>query len=153
MSKLECPRNLIDSTIRYLQTAGHAEKECVVFWLTPSARSAPFRVAEVFRPEQEARADQFWIPPHAMTALMKYLRDNKLKLSAQVHSHPEEAFHSTADDRWAVIRHAGALSIVIPDFSSHTTPDNFCAEAKFFQLSPNDQWLGVPSYDVFGLLP
>jgi len=35
-------------------------------------------------------------------------------VAAQVHSHPDEAFHSKGDDEWAIVRHEGALSIVVP---------------------------------------
>jgi len=72
--------------------------------------------------------------------MMTYLRQYKLKLVAQIHSHPREAFHSIADDQWAIVRREGALSIVVPDFATHTTPENFMLDARFYQLSQSDQW-------------
>ena len=38
------------------------------------------------------------------------------KLLAQLHTHPGPAFHSEADDRLALPRHTGAISIVVPHF-------------------------------------
>lgn len=152
MTKLICSSDILTTTIDYFRVAGRARKECVVFWLVPRQTDAT-RIVEVYRPQQQAHADQFWIPPEAMTCLMRHLREHKLKFAAQVHSHPQEAFHSRADDHWAVIRHAGALSIVVPDFASHTNASNFMNEAKFYQLSRDDRWLEVDHVlDVFELL-
>ena len=39
------------------------------------------------------------------------------KLLVQLHTHPGRAFHSAVDDRLALPRHTGAISIVIPDFA------------------------------------
>ena len=148
MTRLHCSAATLDETIDHFRAAGRIQKECVVFWLVPRQADA-MRIVEVYRPQQEAHADQFWIPPDAMAVLMRHLRDSKLKLAAQVHSHPHEAFHSYADDRWAVIRHAGALSIVVPDFAAHTDASNFMQEAKFYQLSRDDRWLEVQrGFDV-----
>lgn len=142
MTKLICSPETLTTTIDHFRVAGRARKECVVFWLVPRQIDAT-RIIEVYRPQQRAHADQFWIPPEAMTDLMRHLRERKLKLAAQVHSHPREAFHSRADDHWAVIRHAGALSIVVPDFAAHTDAGNFMSEAKFYQLSRDDRWVEV----------
>jgi hypothetical protein len=34
-----------------------------------------------------------------------------------VHTHPEEAFHSPTDDRFAIVQSPGFLSLVIPNFA------------------------------------
>jgi proteasome lid subunit RPN8/RPN11 len=154
MTALRCSRDQVNATLEHLRTAGEDGKECVVLWLTPRTSAGSHEVTEVFRPLQQARADQFRIPPEAMSALMQHLRERKLKLVAQIHSHPFEAFHSLADDHWAIVRHVGALSIVVPDFAANTAPENFTDQAKFYQLSAADRWLEtevVPS--VFEILP
>jgi hypothetical protein len=142
MTRYTCLRSVVADTLEYMRAAGRRNKECVVLWLAPrtSSPDAP-PICEAYLPLQEARKDQFRIPPEGMNALMAHLRTDKLRLAAQVHSHPREAFHSIADDEWAVIRREGALSVVVPDFAARTTPDNFVAHAKFYQLSSNDRWL------------
>ena len=67
-------------------------------------------IVEAYVPEQEAEVDYFHIPPSGMMALMAHLRERRLGLAAQVHSHPARAFHSLADDKWAIVRHEGAMS-------------------------------------------
>jgi len=39
-------------------------------------------------------------------------------LIAQVHSHPTEAYHSEADDRFAIVTAEGGLSLVVPNFGN-----------------------------------
>ena len=90
----------------------------------------------------------FHIPPEGMTALYAELRHKRLMVAAQVHSHPQEAFHSKADDRWAIVRHEGALSLVVPHFAQATTLDRFLETSR----STSSQWVlagsKVPSAEV-----
>lgn len=142
MIRYTCPHSVVADTLAHLRAAGRWNKECVVLWLAPRASSSDAPpICAAYLPLQEARADRFRIPPEGMSTLMAHLRAHKLRLAAQVHSHPYEAFHSIADDDWAVVRREGALSVVVPDFASHTTPDNFVSDAKFYQLTASDRWL------------
>ena len=142
MTHLSCSYTIVADTLAHLRAAGRDSKECVVLWLGRRL-PADATICEAYLPLQRARDDQFHIPPEGMTELMAYLRTHKRRLVAQVHSHPREAFHSLADDHWAIVRREGALSIVVPDFAAHTSPENLVTEAKFFQLSPQDRWLQV----------
>ena len=143
MNALRCPTPVIEDTLAYLRAAGRDGKECVVLWLTARPVVPGAIVAEAYRPEQQAAMDRFWIPPPAMSALMSHLRTRKLGLAAQVHSHPQRAFHSRADDEWAVVRHEGALSIVVPDFADGVGIDNFLDRIAVFSLSADDRWIDI----------
>jgi proteasome lid subunit RPN8/RPN11 len=83
-----------------------------------------------------------------MAALHDELRRERLMVAAQVHSHPGEAFHSYADDRWAIVRHEGALSLVVPDFALQTQVDNFLDQTKVFRFSETAKWLETPRADI-----
>ena len=133
---------LLIETITELQHGGPPRTEHVALWL--AKRTDPqITVRELFVPEQEAAAGYFHIPRLAMGHLMVYLRERGLMIAAQLHTHPQDAFHSPADDRWAIVRHVGALSIVLPAFGLTTTPKNFRAEAKFFMLDRSNHWMEV----------
>ena len=41
-----------------------------------------------------------------------------LKLIAQIHSHPTEAYHSETDDAFPIVTILGGISVVVPDFGS-----------------------------------
>ena len=134
--------NGIQETVRLLQHA--TERECVLLWL--GRRNGKVQsIIEVFRPTQNASADYFEIPRVGMLELMERLRTQGLYVAAQVHTHPREAFHSQADDKWAIVRHQGAISIVLPYFAKNTHLRNFLTEAAFFQLSHSNSWVPVDS--------
>jgi hypothetical protein len=62
-----------------------------------------------------------------------------------VHSHPAKAFHSRADDEWAIVRHEGALSLVVPDFASRTSADSFATDIAAFVLTSSNEWAEIKS--------
>lgn len=147
MSELSISRALVEQTISVLQEGGSNRCETVVFWLGKGNT-----VDEVYRPEQRVSIDYFHLPSESMRSLMNYLKRDRRRILAQVHSHPQDAFHSKADDDWAVIRHQGALSLVLPRFASTTTLHNFSKQTATFSLSPDDKWLEVSTGDVISII-
>lgn len=139
---LACPVHIVHQTLAHLREAGAQRCECVVLWLA-RRRDGQLTVEQGYRPLHHAKADMFHIPREGMAALHAELRKTRLMVAAQVHSHPREAFHSDADDRWAIVRHEGALSLVVPDFAAHTRPDNFLDDTKVFRFSAAAEWLEV----------
>lgn len=146
-SLVNCSSVHVAATLGHLREAGDHHQECVVLWLgRPSEQG--IEVVDVYRPEQRAAADMFHIPPDSMAALRATLRRDRVMVAAQVHSHPHEAFHSRADDRWAIVRHVGALSLVVPEFAAHTHVGTFLEHTKVFRFSPSAQWREVPFAEV-----
>ena len=131
----------IEQSIHMLKSAG--ERECVLLWLGRRENGVQ-KIVDVYRPEQIGTVDYFEIPRNGMAALMAHLRVDGLYVVSQVHTHPKEAFHSHADDRWAIVRHVGALSIVLPHFALFTTAENFLQQAAVYQLDETNNWNDVP---------
>jgi proteasome lid subunit RPN8/RPN11 len=147
MTLLQCSAALVDETLDALREGGREGVERVVFWLGRRAPTGNAAIEEIHVPLQEAAEDYFRIPPDSMIAFMNHLRHGRLALLAQVHSHPAEAFHSPADDRWAVVRHEGGLSIVVPEFAAEVTAANFQTKSAVFRLTKDDRWLRVEPDD------
>jgi hypothetical protein len=143
MAAIRCPKTVVVETINYLRNAGSDGRECIVFWLGHRSPNG-IDIQEARRPRQTAWRDRFHIPPDEMAALKVYLREHRLTIAAQVHSHPAEAFHSVADDTGAVIRHVRALSFVIPWFGSQISVSSFLRDAALFELQENNTWLEIP---------
>ncbi|MDA9488839.1 Mov34/MPN/PAD-1 family protein [Bradyrhizobium sp. CCBAU 11361] len=141
------PREIVARTIDILRRGGAEECEAVVLWLGSGPRGAE-RIAEAYRPDQIADKVFFRIPPAAMKDLMGHLRRTRLHVTAQVHSHPGRAFHSEADDEWAIVRHRGALSFVVPRFGAGSTVANFMDQTAIYRLSDDDRWIEVPDEEV-----
>ena len=137
----------VEHTLRHLQEAGCRGNECVVLWFG-CQEGVVVRVQQVYRPVQMAWAGMFRIPPNSMKAILSEMSSNRMMIAAQVHSHPFEAFHSKADDAWAIVRHVGALSLVVPDFALKTSPVTFMDDAKLFRLTPENKWSEVPSGEI-----
>lgn len=127
----------LTETIRLLREA--RERECVLLWLGRRERGIQ-RIAEAYRPSQKTAIDYFEIPRQGMAELMSHLRTRGLYVVSQVHTHPEDAFHSLADDKWAIVRHCGALSIVLPWFAATVIPSNFADVAAVYQLDSTNAW-------------
>jgi hypothetical protein len=142
-----CPISLIETTLKHLQDSGRKGVECVVLWLGERQGQSIF-VREAYRPAQIAERDMFRIPPEGMDAIKALIRARRLMVAAQVHSHPKRAFHSFADDRWAIVRHEGALSLVLPRFATSTTAASFNVDVKLFRLSISNEWLEIPRSEV-----
>ena len=129
----------VQVTLDFLRSAGERGCEGVVLWLGRREADS-IAVTEAYVPEQEAAGDFFRIPPHAIAALLTYLGENEVFIAAQVHSHPFEAFHSEADNAWAIVRHRDALSLVVPYFARATFADGFVGQIAAFQLSATNVW-------------
>ena len=99
---LRCSTAMIKTTLEAIRLGGRARKEVLVLWLG-RRQCDGVNVVEAFVPPQIARVDQFRGPPEAMRDVMRHLRETRTHICAQVHSHPGEAFHSAADDAWALM--------------------------------------------------
>ena len=145
------PAGVVQTTLAHLQEAGKRHKECVVLWLAED-QGADLLVRHAHLPDQVARADIFRIPPPSMRAILQSLSQSRLMIAAQVHSHPNEAFHSPADDAWAIVRHLGALSLVVPYFALKTTVSTFREHTKVFCLAGNNRWHEIPAEELHSCL-
>src|SRR6266571_3731894 len=102
MNMIHIPTLRIEDTLVELRSAGQRGHERVVLWLGSKIDSS-IEITEVFVPIQQNASDYFRIPREGMAALLKHLRETGLMMAAQVHSHPLSAFHSPADDQWAIV--------------------------------------------------
>ncbi|MGA3123166.1 MAG: hypothetical protein ABSF69_20540 [Polyangiaceae bacterium] len=141
------PARVLVASLDVLQGVGREGRECVVLWLAKRSPDA-INVVDVYKPAQIVAEDSFRIPRESIAALFEILRDRGLMVAAQVHTHPERAFHSAADDRWAIVRHVGVLSLVLPHFAQRTTPQTFFEDVAVFSLSPRNEWLRIGPDDI-----
>jgi proteasome lid subunit RPN8/RPN11 len=149
---LTCSTSVISESLHHILAGARNRSETAILWLGHRS-TAGQEVIEVFRPQQIADRDYFHIPPDAMRAMSQHLRQRRLQIVAQVHSHPAQAFHSEADNKWAIVRHVGALSLVVPWFGTRTNVSSFVTDIAAFQLDPRDRWLQVSARSVLEVRP
>ncbi len=145
--KLEVTAQLIEHSLAVLRRGGRIQEERVLLWLAEPA-AGRVQVRELLVPEQEASSDYFRVPGTAVASLCRRLGETGYFVPCQVHSHPQAAFHSAADDRWALIRHVGALSLVLPYFARRTDTSTFVRDAVGFRLDSDDKWHEIDVADV-----
>lgn len=108
-------KNQLSETFRLLRDCGRGQRECQVLWL--SSWHNPDQIAKVVHSKHAGHAFGFQLDDEFISRLWLDLRAQGLGVRVQVHTHPEEAFHSRTDDRWPLVHTAGFLSLVIPDFA------------------------------------
>jgi len=145
MIKLKITKELLLQSLSLLKE--FTDKERVILWLGREEEDT-YLVEEIFLPIQITEEDYFNIPPEGMVELMGKLKATKRMLVAQVHTHPFEAFHSAADDRWAILRHLNAYSIVLPWFASSTSLTNFKTDAATFILNHTNKWVEIDNQNI-----
>jgi len=110
---------VVRETLQSLQEFGAHGFECLVLWLGKIEGERAF-VVKALTPEQESISSEdgvgYFVSGETLFLLNRALSENGLKLLAQVHSHPTEAYHSDADDLYAIVTAEGGLSLVVPDF-------------------------------------
>ena len=110
---------MIATTLRVLQQFGGHGCEGLVLWVG-EVTQAQARVTKVVVPDQRPVKSEegvgYFVEGATLFELNRKLADTGLRLIAQVHSHPGEAYHSETDDRYAIVTANGGLSLVVPDF-------------------------------------
>ncbi|MBI1183584.1 hypothetical protein GC194_04900 [bacterium] len=106
-------------------------------------------VKETIIPEQENGDMEdglyFSVGQRELKRIARYLYSRGLILIAQIHSHPADAYHSAADDRYPIITELGAISIVVPDFAN--SPINYLNWA-YYRLIGRLQWEKLSNREI-----
>jgi proteasome lid subunit RPN8/RPN11 len=151
MTKLHISPTAIEETLKSLKRSARRNSEGIVLWLGRRAEPTS-SVSRVYEPIHTAAADFFHIPKQGMAHMLALMGENDVSVLAQVHSHPQEAFHSEADDQWAIVRHLGALSLVLPDFARDATIENFMQLAATYRLDERNRWSRVSAHHLCSVL-
>jgi hypothetical protein len=111
--------DVVTSTLETLQAYGHHGCEGLVLWLGNISEQSAY-VLRVLIPEQNSISSEdgvgYFVEGDTLFRLNRVLASSGLRLIAQVHSHPAHAYHSEADDRYAIVTAEGGLSLVVPNF-------------------------------------
>ena len=101
--------------------------------------------AAVFRPSAITTRGSFHVDKLAMRPLIDAASAAGLKVVGQLHTHPQEAYHSAGDEAGALIRFNGFVSIVLPDYGTRLPSLDGAAvymfssaARRFVQLWPDD---------------
>ena len=111
------PMGILRSSADALRSLSGGVRESVVLWIG-TERAHKALVQRILVPQQLASPKHFEVTLDERVRIIQELGTSGKKVLAQLHTHPGRAFHSCADDRLALPRHTGAISIVVPNFAA-----------------------------------
>lgn len=121
ISRYRVSGTILQSTADALRQVGQARKEAVALWQGRVVSETDAEVTKLVIPQQITGPRHFNIPLAERLRIMNEINQVGEFILIQLHTHPGEAFHSEADDRYAVTKHLHAISIVIPNFAVRWT--------------------------------
>ena len=110
------PSDILKASADALRSLSDGVRESVVLWVGIEGPDRAY-VQRLLVPQQIASAKHFKVSLDERVRIIRELGVSGEKVLAQLHTHPRMAFHSRADDRLALPRHTGAISIVVPHFA------------------------------------
>lgn len=146
--KILLPRAATTETQKFLRATGQRGNEGLVLWCG-KATGESFEVTNILIPRQQGvrNADGVcaYVHGNELHRINMELYESGLRLIAQVHSHPTEAYHSDTDDEYAIVNTVGSLSLVVPDFAKR---DFSLRECAVYRLSAKGAWEDLSSSEV-----
>lgn len=137
---LEVPKPVFEESLELLRTAGADGYELFLIWLGRPGDLA-IQISEVVAPAQTmthvSLGCHVHIDGNALFSVSQAAAAKGYWVCAQVHSHPEEAFHSGIDDARPIVSLPGSLSLVVPDFAEE--PVNL-AKCALFRMLEDGTW-------------
>ena len=122
VSQYLVPRSILLESASTLRSLSAGVRESVVLWIGTHC-SGNARVNRIVIPRQIASRKHFDVPLKERLDIAQTILQEREKLLVQLHTHPGKAFHSELDDRLALPRHTGAMSIVIANFAINWNGD------------------------------
>ena len=113
--RVQVSKTQLTETFRLLRDCGCGRRECQVLWV--SSWHDPDRITRVVHSQHSGHAFGFKLEDSFINQLWLELAASRSGVRVQVHTHPEEAFHSRTDDGWPIVHTVGFLSLVIPNFA------------------------------------
>lgn len=121
IKKLIIPLQKLEKIYEHLRTAGSHGMEGIGL-LLGVLEDDTFTVTTALVPRQSAYRTEngllYHVEGEELHRINVWAYQNKLLLIAQIHSHPQEAFHSETDDSFAIVSSIGGFSIVVPNFAA-----------------------------------
>ena len=140
MSALEITGAAVAETVERLRASNTRER--VVLWLG-RRQDDIVHIHEVFLPMQETAADDLPDPARRHGgAVGSHAAETTDGRSAGSHA-PRGSLYSPADDCWAIVRHQGALSLVVPRFCQTTSAATFVQDALVSPVDKSDRFVYV----------
>jgi hypothetical protein len=140
LEEVSVPRRVADEAQAHLRAVGENGFEGFALWAGVRSGQS-FFVKEAIIPAQSgyrsAEGVCVYVGPEELHRINVWLYEHEMTLIGQLHSHPEEAFHSDTDDTFPIATTLGALSLVLPNYARRPF---VLAECAIYRLMPTTGW-------------
>jgi hypothetical protein len=137
---VRAPKSLFDDAQSFLRDAGRTGNEGLVL-LAGRPEGQDFEISNLLIPNQRGIRSEdgvcVVVDEDEMRRINVHLFSSKLRLIAQIHSHPTEAYHSSMDDEYAIVSTIGGISLVVPDFARRPFSLDECS---VYRLESSGRW-------------
>lgn len=141
ISKIIIPIKCIKTAYELMRCAGENRVEGVALF-AGYEKGNEFYISQTIIPEQTAYKLElgllYAVGADELHRINVWLYENNLTIIAQIHSHPNEAYHSETDDTYPIVATKGGISIVVPRFAKD--PMNIKNWA-IYRLSSENRWI------------
>lgn len=140
LRQLIVPSSILFSSLRGLR--GYVPAEGLCYWYGRELEEGAGIVMVVAFPRIYSTESSFELMPGQMSQLTTWSAREGLWLLAQVHTHPTDEPHSSADEEWSPTHREGFISVVIPfgaQFSDNRTP-----RWRLFECDGRGSWTDAP---------
>lgn len=152
LKSFEFDKKCLNEAYSFLRKAGDKFYEAVALFAGKIEDDKAI-ISEVICPLQESSRSQYGlmytVDGKELHRINMWLYEHKLKLIAQIHSHPSEAFHSETDNEFPIITTVGGLSIVVPYFAQD--PLNY-HDWAYFRLTSEICWEELSQTEIENLI-
>lgn len=129
------PAAMLDDTRTALRHWGCRHQEGRVLWAGQMIDKSSFQFLRIVVPRQDNTFYSTSVDHAEIERMNLNLYAEELVLAAQVHTHPNSAFHSELDDEMAICAQVGCLSLVVPFFA--TSPLSDLRNVAVYRLETN----------------
>lgn len=140
VNKISLREDQLSEVFKFLRFAGEKGVEAVALFAGIQV-DKKFEIKEIIFPEQYGyimeQGLMYAVEGNELHRINIWLYENQMNLIAQIHSHPNEAYHSAADDRFPIVDTYGGISIVVPNFAKGNISLLDCA---VYRLSQTKSW-------------
>jgi proteasome lid subunit RPN8/RPN11 len=123
VQRLLVPSSIAQGAHAHLQRVGRRQVEGVALW-AGQIDGHDARITTTIIPQQTALRLPtgliYIVNDEELHRLNVRLYREGLTLVAQLHSHPEDAYHSDTDDTYPIATAVGSISVVVPGFARGT---------------------------------
>lgn len=151
IEKIVLNNSLLSEAFNFLRYAGSKGVEAIALFAGIEIGNT-FHINKVIIPRQYSYILEgglmYEVDGEELHRINVWLYENNMRLIAQIHSHPKEAYHSEADDRFPIVDTYGGISIVVPNFASG---DILLKKCAIYRLSLDKTWDSLTSSEIDSL--